>query len=145
MRRDDSAQQVMRSNATATRYQLLLVDDNADDLRFYASVLECQGWAVRPAGTFEEGAAWLDREDFDLVIVGQGTANFEGRSVLSHAIERDRHTPVLVLTRTADMPNYIEAMQMGAFDYLEKPLAPSELVELVAKHLRPHEVRKAVA
>ena len=34
------------------------------------------------------------------------------------------------------MENYIEAMQLGAFDYLEKPLGPSEVAKLVAFHLR---------
>ena len=145
MRREARAGEVVRLNVTTNRNRLLLVDENLDDLLYYSAVLERQGYDVRSVSTYAEGAAWLDREDFDLVIVSQGSAHFEGREVLSHALERDRHTPVLVLTRIPDMPTYIEAMQMGAFDYVEKPLAASELAELVAKHLRPHEVGNAVA
>lgn len=135
----------MNSNLEDSRNKLLLVDDDLDDLLYYSGVLDRLGYGVCSVSTYTEGAAWLDREEFDLVIVSQGGSHFEGREVLSHALERDRHTPVLVLTRVPDMPSYIEAMQMGAFDYLEKPLAASELAELVAKHLRPHEVGKAAA
>ena len=56
--------------------------------------------------------------------------------MLERAIEKDRRTPVLVFTRSVHMPSYLEAIQMGAVDYLEKPLFPSEIGELVAKHLR---------
>ena len=70
-----------------------------------------------------------------LNFVSQGTSNFEGRGVLARAIEQDRHTPVLVLTRSIDMPCYLEAMQLGARDYVEKPLPPSEIGGLVARYL----------
>jgi DNA-binding NtrC family response regulator len=56
--------------------------------------------------------------------------------VLARAIERDRHAPVVVLSRSIDMPCYIEAIQSGALDYIEKPLVPSEIGLLVRNHLR---------
>jgi FixJ family two-component response regulator len=49
----------------------------------------------------------------------------------------DRHTPVLVLTRSVDMHCYLEAMQLGAVDYLEKPLPAAEILRIVEIHLRP--------
>jgi DNA-binding NtrC family response regulator len=119
--------------------KLLLVEDNLDDLLNYSAVLRHHGYDVRSVTTYPEGVAWLDHELYDLVIVSQGGGSFRGRTVLAKALERDRHAPVLVLTGAADMPAYIEAMQMGAFDYLEKPLAPWDLLELVAKHVRPRE------
>lgn len=142
---DRKAGELQRLKTPTNPNRLLLVDDNLDDLLYYAAVLERQGYDVRSVSTYAEGAVWLDREDFDLVIVSQGGTDFEGREVLSHALEKDRHTPVLVLTRVPDMSAYIEAMQMGAFDYLEKPLTATELMDLVAKHLRPHEVSRAAA
>jgi two-component system, NtrC family, phosphoglycerate transport system response regulator PgtA len=78
-------------------------------------------------------AACLALEVFDLIIVSQRSPNFEGRRVLACAMEKDRRMPVLVLTRSIEMPCYLEAMQLGACDYLEKPLPPSEIGRLVAK------------
>lgn len=119
------------------RRKLLLVDENKEDLLFYAAILARQIYEVRALASYTEAAACLVREAFDLVIVSQGSPTFEGRSLLARVIEKDRQIPVLVLTRSADMGCYIEAMQLGAFDYLEKPLPPEMVEELVAKHLRP--------
>ncbi len=127
------------SNAATSCGKLLLVDDNLGDLKSYSAVLRKEGYDVQSVAGFEEGVAWLDHNQFDLVIVSQGSCRFEGRAVLARALEWDRHMPVLVITTSADMAAYIDAMQMGAFDYVEKPLAPSELLELVVKHLRPRE------
>jgi len=118
------------------RRRLLLVDEDLDDLAYYAAILQHQGYEVRSIPSYKDGAAWVGREDFDLILVGQGTCNFEGRSVLARAVERDRHNPVLVLTRSIDMPSYLEAMQLGALDYMEKPIPPSEIGPLVRKYLR---------
>lgn len=133
-----------KQTATATQLQrqiqprkrLLVVDDDMDDLLYYSAILQKQGYEVRSLGSYEQAAGCLPREDYDLIIVSQGSRDFEGRAVLSRAIEALPRIPVLVLTRNVDMGCYLEAMQMGAFDYLEKPLPPSLVAELVAKHLR---------
>ena len=57
--------------------------------------------------------------------------------MLEQAIAIDRHTPVLVLTRCIDMPSYLDAMQLGAIDYVEEPATRSELVRLLEAYLRP--------
>jgi len=48
--------------------------------------------------------------------------NFEGRLLVERAIEIDRNLPVVVLTECLVMGYYLEAMQLGAADYVEKPL-----------------------
>jgi len=119
------------------RKRLLVVDEDLSDLLLYSQVLQRQGYEVRSSPSYQAGAAWVGREEFDLILVSQGSSNFEGRSVLARAIERDRHTPVIVLSRSIDMPCYLEAMQCGALDYLEKPRLASEIGLLVKNHLRP--------
>ena len=47
--------------------------------------------------------------------------------------------PVLVLTECLDMDSYLEAMQLGAVDYVEKPLRPDEVARLVETHVRRRE------
>jgi DNA-binding response OmpR family regulator len=115
---------------------LLVVDEDLDDLPRYAAFLQHQGYQVRAISSFADGVACVEREDFDLIVLCQGTPGFEGRSVLARAIEKDRHAHVVVLSRSIDMPCYIEAMQSGALDYMEKPLAPPEIAQLVRRYLR---------
>ena len=115
--------------------KLLVVDEDVQDLQYYSVILSRLGYEVRAFACYDEAAACLGQEVFDLVVVTQGTSRFEGRSVLARAIENDRRTPVLVLTHCVDIPCYLEAIQLGARDYMLKPLPPSEIGELVAKHL----------
>jgi DNA-binding NtrC family response regulator len=125
----------MKELPGSIKQSLLLVDEDLDDLLCYTAVLQHQGYQVRSILSYTAGAACVEREDFDLIVVSQGSPSFEGRLVLARAIERNRSTPVLVLTRAIEMPCYIEAMQSGARDYMEKPLPPSEIGRLVKKYL----------
>lgn len=118
--------------------RVLVVDDDLDDLLYYSAVLQHHGYEVRSIPSYSDGATCLDREDFDLIIVSQGSSDFEGRRVLARAIEKDRHTPVLVFTRSVEMSCYLEAIQSGAVDYIEKPLLPSQIADLVARSIRTH-------
>ena len=58
---------------------------------------------------------------------------------MKRVIEIDRRLPVLVLTECLDMDCYLEAMQLGAVDYVEKPLRPDEVARLVETHVRGRE------
>jgi len=116
--------------------KLLLVDEEAGDLRILRLILEGQGFEVFTCASFEAGILCLEAEPFDFVVVSQGSHAFEGRTVLDRAMQLDRRRPVLVLTRCIDMPCYLEAMQMGAIDYLEKPVPPADLLRFVRAHVQ---------
>jgi DNA-binding response OmpR family regulator len=118
------------------RAKLLLVDEEAGDLKTLRLALEGQGFQVLPCPTYDAGVECLGKEAFDFVVVSQGTQAFEGRRVVNRALELDRRCPVLVVTRCLDMACYLEAMQMGAIDYLEKPISPAEILRLVRAHLQ---------
>ena len=118
--------------------KILLVDESVRDLQYYAAILQWQGHEVRSAPSYTEGWRALDKERFDFVIVSQGSRQFEGRAVVQRAIEIERRLPVLVLTDCLDMGCYLEAMQLGAADYLEKPVLPSEMARLIETHVRPY-------
>ena len=121
---------------TPRTYKVLLVDEDAGDLRMLRLILEGQGFEVFTCTTYEAGIRCLEAEPFDFVVVGQGTQAFEGRGVLERAMQLDRRRPVLVVTRCMDMPSYLEAMQMGAIDYLEMPVPPADLLRFVRAHVQ---------
>lgn len=129
------AQEQVYVNPGTPHKTLLLVDEDTDDLLYYSAILQHLGYEVRSCASYTDAANRFAREKYDLVIVAQGGTAFEGRSILARAIEADQTTPVLVLTPLADMACYLEAMRLGAFDYLEKPLRPSELADLVKTYL----------
>ena len=117
--------------------RVLLVDHDCGDLNCDAEALRQRGYQVDVCSRWEDGVQRLERDHFDFVLVGQGSPEFEGRLVLERAIAIDRRMPVLVVTRCPDMHCYLDAMQLGAFDYVEKPVEPSQLARIVETHIRP--------
>jgi DNA-binding response OmpR family regulator len=116
--------------------KVLIVDQELSDLEFYASVLRSQGFHVQVCTSYEEGLCHLNAEPFDMVVVDQGSPQFEGKCVLERSIEKNRHLPVLVVARCHDMHCYLDAMQLGAVDYLAEPVAASDLQWVVDTHVR---------
>jgi two-component system sensor histidine kinase/response regulator len=127
---------MLRGNSGTRTGKVLLIDEDAADLRVLGLVLEGKGFHVQTCKTYEAGLQDLETEAFDFVVVSQGTRAFEGRRVLERAMQLDRRRPVLIVTRSIDMPCYLEAMQMGAVDYMEKPVSPAELSQFVRAHIR---------
>ena len=119
------------------RGRILLVDEEEVDLKSFTALLRRMGFSVRAFLDYRQAEARLGSEHFDFVIVSQGSPDFETHRLVKLALAHNRHTPVVVLTRYMEMSCYLEAMQLGAADYLEKPLAPKEFERLVATHFQP--------
>jgi DNA-binding NtrC family response regulator len=122
--------------AAVRKAKLLVVDEDLRDMSEYCGMLRERGYEVHCVCSYAEGASCLNCEPVDLVIVSQGSPAFEGRRVMERAIEKDRRITVLVLARSVDMGCPLEAMKLGAFDYLEKPVSAGEMLTLVATHIR---------
>jgi DNA-binding NtrC family response regulator len=99
----------------------LLVFEELRDLETYGSILRSSGYGTRMCTSVAEGIEALETEDISIVILDQGTPAFEGRQVLVRSLQLRPEVPVLVIARTLDMHCYLEAMDLGAIDYLEKP------------------------
>ncbi len=113
----------------------LVVDEDRGDLAYYRAILQRSGWTVVTCSSYDAALDFFRAESFDLVIVSQGSCAFEGRLVLERAVTSYRKTPVLVVARTLDMGCYLEAMRMGATDYLEGPVPENELMRAAHGHL----------
>lgn len=124
------------STYSRPKFRTLLVDEDPSDIRYYYGVLRAIGHEVVICQTYAEALALLERETFDMAVVGQGSPAFEGRQVLVRALEINPQTPVLVVARTLDIDCYLEAMEIGAADYLERCAAPRDFMRSVDSHLQ---------
>jgi DNA-binding NtrC family response regulator len=111
-----------------TKGNVLVVDEDTADLVYYRTVLQRAGCAVVTCSSYDEAMKCLRAEQFDLVVLSQGSSAFEGRRVLEKTIAMDRAGQVLVVARVLNMSCYLEAMQLGARDYLEEPVPEQEIV-----------------
>ena len=117
------------------RARVLLVNKNPEDLAYYGAMLERMQCQVQTSSSFAKGAQCLERERYDLIVLDQGSSNFEGRQVLTTAMEVDAEVPVLVLARSYNRGCYEQAMQSGALDYVEGRLSDAELVAFLETFL----------
>ena len=120
-----------------SRKRVLLVDEQCGELSCLTDTLQEHGCEVHSCNCYAEGLHQIESKFFDFIVVCQGGPQFEGKHVLERAIEIDRRTPILVVTRCLDMKCYLDAMQLGALDYVERPLVPEEVARLVETHWRP--------
>ena len=114
---------------------VLLVDESPKDLHANADTLNRQGYTIQTCESVREGECCLKSGSFDLVIVSQGSRSFEWRLLVEGAIGINRRRPVLVVTDCVDMRCYLDAMWLGATDYLEKPRSPEQLLKTVRMFL----------
>lgn len=115
--------------------RVLLVCDGIQEFLFYRGILSDLGYVFVICGCYEEGARRVATEDFDFAIVSQGGESFEGRCVLERAAELHRDIPIIIVTHCLDTHCYLEAMELGAVDYLERP-GPSDLGWVLETELR---------
>ena len=117
------------------RGKVLLVCDDPRGFPSYEGILSARGYDLVMCISYEEGARRVEMEDFDFAIVGQGSASFEGRCVLERVAEMHRNIPIVVVARCLDIHCYLEAMELGAVDYLERP-EPDDLAWVLETQLR---------
>ena len=109
---------------------VLLILEEPQDLEIYGTFLRDMGYETLMCNSPGEGINSLETESVSLVIVGQDTPAFEGRQVLERSLQLHPEVPVLVVARVLDMHYYLDAMDLGAIDYLERP-EPHDLAWVV--------------
>lgn len=132
---DTRPRELVAPSAFLAKPQVLLIDDDSDDLGYYKPMLLKLGCDVTACVSYREGLRSLAAEVWDFVVLSEGGPTFEGRGVLALAVKVNRSLPVLVLTKWHNIPCYLEAMQLGAVDYLEKPVSLWEMARVLDTHL----------
>ena len=92
---------------------------------------EAQSFKVHKCSSYETALRSVEKKDFDLAIVDQGSLTFEGRWVIKHLIRYSHDTPFIVLARRWDMECYLQALELGAVHYLEKPVSTEEMNRII--------------
>lgn len=113
-------------------HRILVVDDDPGFRGLLEAILKGEGYAVATAGSV--GEARRSGAGFDVVLTDLRLPDGDGLQVLRWSREQSPDTPVVVITAFGAVATAVEAMKLGAMDYLTKPLAsPGELRQLVRK------------
>lgn len=121
---------------------VLVIDNDRAHARAMSESLEKVGYHCDLALSGPEGRKKIDSERFDIVITDLMMNDFDGMEVLRLAKERLPECEVVMVTGHASVPTAVEAMQAGAFNFLEKPISPSRLRAITAKAVEAVQLRR---
>jgi len=129
-----------------TKPRILCVDDEPDILKFFEAVLVPRGYEVIRAENGEEALEKLKDQRIDLVISDVRMPKMDGFEVcrLIKEDERYRNLPVIIITGLAGKEDRIKGIEVGAEDFISKPINPEEVlarVKMLLKAKALHEKR----
>ena len=123
---------------------ILLVDDEEIILKSLGKDLKTEGYDITTAENGESAIAKLKEKRFDLVITDLIMEGLDGIQVLKQAKKSDPELPVIILTGYGDMTSAIDALRLGADDYLLKPSDVEELFFRVSGCLEKYELKRKI-
>src|SRR5579872_3024344 len=105
----------------ASKGRVLVVDDEAEIRESLEALLDMEGYEVDLAQNAAEGERKLEQRAYDLVLLDLMMPEKSGMEVLRDIRERDRHTPIFMITAYGTLEAAVQAVKLGANDYLAKP------------------------
>ena len=120
---------------------LLIVDDEPNVRLVFRTALESSDYSVATAEDGETALRWLKASPADLVLLDLSMPGMDGMDVLKRLRDEGNNVPVVIITAHGSVPNAVQAMKLGAIDFLAKPLTPEELRRVVADVLQRHAAR----
>src|SRR5580704_17441957 len=125
--------------------QVLIVDDEPNLRKILSAQLSRDGYDVLTAEDGEEGLLILRDHHIDLVVTDLKMPKVDGMALLRQALAEDPDLPIVMITAHGTVDTAVEALKIGAFDYLTKPFDKEEVRQIVAKALRTRQLAGAEA
>ena len=113
--------------------RVLIVDNDPALAHTIAESLDRLGYPCVVATSGPEGAKHIEQNTFDVIITDLVMNDVDGMELLTRAREALPEAEVIMITGHASVPKAVEAMQQGAFNFLEKPMTPNRLRAVVQR------------
>lgn len=120
--------------------KILIVDDERGIREVLESILSKKGYEVTSLSSIKAAEAIFEKVNFDVAIVDMLLPDGDGKSLIS--IAKRKLTNVVMISGHATLSSAVEAVKMGAFDFLEKPLDREKLLIVIQNALRETELKR---
>src|SRR5258708_20945783 len=121
--------------------RLLIVDDETNVRLSFRMTLETEGYEIFEARSGEQAVQLLAQHSVALAMLDVRMPGMDGLELLAKMRESGIRVPVMIVTAYGDVPHAVKAMKLGAIDFLQKPLRPEDLrnivAEIINRHARP--------
>jgi two-component system response regulator AtoC len=123
--------------------RVLVVDDEANLRKVLSAMLRKEGYEVAMAENGEVAQAEFEKNGADVVITDMVMPRLGGLDLLKAVHSTRPEVPVIIITAHGTVDSAVEAIKMGAFDYITKPFEQAEIQAVVAKAARTQEANQA--
>ncbi len=123
--------------------RILVVDDEANLRKILAAVLRKDGYEVAVAEDGASAVEELERNGANVVVTDLVMPKVSGMDLLAHVRDKYPNVPVIIITAHGSVDSAVEAIKLGAFDYITKPFENAEIRAVIAKAARTNEAAHA--
>ena len=113
--------------------KVLLVDDEVDFLKTLAERLETRGLKVTTATNGEDALGSIEKQEYDLIVLDLAMPGLDGLETLKRIKARQPDAEIIMLSGQGSIRTSIEAMKLGACDFLQKPVDIGELMNKISE------------
>ncbi len=118
------------------RKSILVVDDEKNQREILETILSGEGYDVTTASSGEAAMKFVADRHFDLVLTDLKMTGMSGLDLLKELTDFDKSIIVILLTAHGSVDSAVDAMRLGAFEYLQKPYDSENLLETVSRALK---------
>lgn len=123
------------------RGRLLIVDDEVELKKALCETLADEGYETVGAAGGAEGLQILAKQDFDVLVSDLMMPGMDGIQLLRKALEIDPNLVGIIMTGQGTIPTAVEAMKVGAFDYVLKPFNLQTMLPILARAMEVRQLR----
>ena len=116
-----------------TTNRILLIDDEENFRHMLSVILKKRGYDVEIAGSGTEGLKKIDTASFDTVLCDIRMPQMDGLEFLKEAQKAGCESTIIMMSAYGTLDTAIEAMKLGAYDYISKPFKPDEIILTLRK------------
>ena len=120
---------------------ILLVDHEPSMLEFLSEFFRSEGFEIGQADSLTEAIATIKKGNWDVILLGIRTPGREGLTILRELQLLDIDSPIVVMSGYASVQNAVEAMKLGAFDYVIKPFENDDLLHIIKEAIKSGAVK----
>ena len=123
-------------------YKILVVDDELNMRLVLTAMLKKEGYEVFAAANGLEALKVLKQGDMDVVITDLRMPKMDGMGLLSEIMDQYPATPVIIITAHGTVATAVDALKLGAFDYITKPFEQDDLKNVISKAIKTRNLNK---
>ncbi len=124
--------------------EILVIDDNSDIRFLICNILKEQNFEVRSAANYDQAILEINKRLPDLAIIDikLDTPDKDGIDLLRLINKKDKLTPVIMISGHATVKVAVEAIRLGAYEFIEKPFSKEKILNYVNRALESTEIKK---